>query len=209
MNARELLVLSPVMPVLVIDDLSQAVPLARALVGGGIRVLEVTLRTAAALDAIRAIAEQVPEAVVGAGTILNVDDLAAARAAGAQFGISPGATPALLRAGMIEGWPYLPGATTASEVMVARDAGYTTLKFFPAEAAGGCAMLKSLHGPLPDIRFCPTGGITVESARNYLALPNVGCVGGSWLAPKAHLKSSDWNAIRSLAQQAAALRIKT
>ncbi|HEY1077687.1 MAG TPA: bifunctional 4-hydroxy-2-oxoglutarate aldolase/2-dehydro-3-deoxy-phosphogluconate aldolase [Fontimonas sp.] len=206
MNARELLGLSPVMPVLVIDDPAHAVPLARALVAGGVRVLEVTLRTTTALAAIRAIAEQVPEAVVGAGTILTVDDLAAARDAGAQFGISPGATAALLRAGLIQGWPYLPGAATASEVMTGRDAGYSTLKFFPAEAAGGTALLKSLAGPLPDIRFCPTGGITPESARRYLALPNVGCVGGSWLAPPELLARGDWDGIRRLAAAAAALR---
>ncbi len=206
MNARELLRISPVMPVLVIDDLAHAAPLARALVDGGIRVLEVTLRTAVALDAIHAIATQVPDAIVGAGTILNLKDLAAAREAGAGFGISPGATPELLREGMIKGWPYLPGAMTPGEVMAARDAGYDTLKFFPAEAAGGCAMLKAIHGPFPEIRFCPTGGITPALAKNYLALPNVGCVGGSWLAPPALLNAGDWNAIRALAKEAAALR---
>ncbi len=208
MNARELLCISPVMPVLVIEDLAHAVPLARALVDGGIRVLEVTLRTAVALDAIRAIAAQVPDAIVGAGTILSFTDLAAARAAGARFGISPGATPELLREGRIEDWPYLPGAMTPGEVMAARDAGYDTLKFFPAEAAGGCAMLKAIHGPLPDIRFCPTGGITPDNAKNYLALPNVSCVGGSWLAPATHMQRGDWNTVRLLAQEAAALRVK-
>ncbi len=206
MNARELLGLSPVMPVLVIDELAHAVPLVRALVDGGIRVLEVTLRTAAALEAIRAIAAEVPDAVVGAGTILNAGDLHAARAAGARFGISPGSTGELLRAGSIADWPYLPGATTASEVMAARDAGYDTLKFFPAEAAGGSAMLKSLYGPLPDIRFCPTGGITFANAPAYLALPNVGCVGGSWLASAANLQAGNWELIRQLARDAAALR---
>lgn len=206
MNARELLELGPVMPVLVIDDAAQAVPLARALVDGGIRVLEVTLRTAAALDAIRAIADAVPDAVVGAGTILNSVDLRNARAAGARFGISPGATAELLRDGAIAGWPFLPGAMTPSEVLAARDAGYDTLKFFPAEAAGGRAMLKAIHGPLPDIRFCPTGGITPALAQEYLALPNVACVGGSWLAPPALLAAQDWRAIRELAREAAALR---
>lgn len=206
MNARELLKLSPVMPVLVIDEPAHAVPLARALVDGGIHVLEVTLRTAAALDAIRLIAEQVPDAVVGAGTILNGMDLRNARAAGARFGISPGATADLLREGLIEGWPFLPGAMTPSEVMTARDAGYDTLKFFPAEAAGGRAMLKAIHGPLPNLRFCPTGGITPALAKEYLALPNVGCVGGSWLAPPALLSVGDWDAIRALAREAAALR---
>lgn len=206
MNARELLALSPVMPVLVIEKPEHAVPLARALVDGGIRVLEVTLRTATALEAIRLIAEQVPDAVVGAGTILNTGDLRNARTAGARFGISPGATAELLREGRIEEWPFLPGASTPSEVMTARDAGYDTLKFFPAEAAGGCAMLKSLQGPLPDIRFCPTGGITPALAKEYLALPNVGCVGGSWLAPPALLAARDWSAIRKLAADAADLR---
>jgi 2-dehydro-3-deoxyphosphogluconate aldolase/(4S)-4-hydroxy-2-oxoglutarate aldolase len=205
MNAHDLLKTGPVMPVIVIDDVAHAVPLARALVAGGVRVLEVTLRTPAGLEAIRAIAREVPEAIVGAGTILNTRDLEQARAAGARFGVSPGATPELLKAARIEGWPYLPGVATASEAMLALDAGYSVLKFVPAQQAGGTAMLRALHGPLPQVRFCPTGGITLASAPEFLVLPNVACVGGSWLTPAKLVQTQDWDDITRLAAEAAAL----
>jgi 2-dehydro-3-deoxyphosphogluconate aldolase / (4S)-4-hydroxy-2-oxoglutarate aldolase len=203
MNALDLLKIGPVMPVIVIEDAAQAVPLAKALVAGGVRVLEVTLRTPAAAESIRAIAREVPDAIVGAGTILNPHDLELARQAGARFGVSPGATPELLAAA--RGWPYLPGVATPSDVMAALAAGYSVLKFFPAQQAGGVAMLKALHGPFPQLVFCPTGGITPATAPDFLALPNVACVGGSWLTPGALLKSQDWVGITRLAAQAAAL----
>ncbi|MBL8481112.1 MAG: bifunctional 4-hydroxy-2-oxoglutarate aldolase/2-dehydro-3-deoxy-phosphogluconate aldolase [Rhodocyclaceae bacterium] len=206
MNARQILAASPVMPVIVIEQLERAVPLARALVEGGIRVLEVTLRTPVALAAIHAIAAELPEAIVGAGTITRPEELRAARAAGARFGVSPGATPALLAAARDAAWPFLPGVMTPSEVMAARDAGFDTLKLFPAQQAGGLGMLKALAGPLPDLCFCPTGGISLETAPEFLALPNVGCVGGSWLAPADLVARADWDGIRRLARAAAALR---
>lgn len=205
MNAREMLALGPVMPVLVIEDGAQAVPLARALFEGGVRVLEVTLRSTAALAAIRAIAAEVPGVVVGAGTLRSAADIAAARAAGAQFGVSPGATSELLRAGRIDGWPFLPGVMTPSEIIAAHDAGYDTLKFFPAESAGGWRTVKAYYGPFPDLRFCPTGGIDEKAAPAYLALPNVNCVGGSWLTPSSLTATGDWDAVRRLAERAAAL----
>ena len=205
MNVHDLLRAAPVMPVIVIDDAAQAVPLARALVEGGIRVLEVTLRTPAALQAIRAIAKEVPDAIVGAGTIINAHDLQQAREAGARFGVSPGATPELLALGRAGDWPYLPGVMTPSDLMAALAAGYNTLKFFPAAQAGGIPMLKALGGPFPQVTFCPTGGITPATAPDYLALPNVACVGGSWLTPAALLHARDWPAITKLAAQAAAL----
>ena len=205
MNVHDLLRAAPVMPVIVIDDAAQAVPLARALVAGGIRVLEVTLRTPAALQAIRAIAKEVPDAIVGAGTIINAHDLQQAREAGAQFGVSPGATPELLALGRAGDWPYLPGVMTPSDLMAALAAGYNTLKFFPAAQAGGIPMLKALGGPFPQVTFCPTGGITPATAPDYLALPNVACVGGSWLTPAALLHARDWAGITKLAAQAAAL----
>lgn len=197
---------SPVMPVVVIDDATQAVPLARALLAGGIRGIEITLRTPAALDAIRAVNAEVPEMATGAGTVLSRADLEAAARAGAHFAVSPGSTPPLLAAAAAQDLPWLPGAATASEVMMLREAGYRLLKFFPATAAGGAALLKSLHGPLPDVHFCPTGGIAVGSAPGWLALPNVICVGGSWLAPADRMHAADWGAIEALARQAAALR---
>ncbi len=205
MNVHELLRAGPVMPVIVIDDAAQAVPLARALVDGGVRVLEVTLRTPAALEAIRAIAREVPDAIVGAGTILNPADLQSARDAGAQFGVSPGATPALLQAAHAAGWPFLPGVMTPSDLIAALAAGYATVKFFPAAQAGGVPMLKALGGPFPQVSFCPTGGITLATAPDYLALPNVACVGGSWLTPASLLHARDWAGITKLAAQAAAL----
>ncbi|WP_020650199.1 bifunctional 4-hydroxy-2-oxoglutarate aldolase/2-dehydro-3-deoxy-phosphogluconate aldolase [Solimonas variicoloris] len=196
----------PVMPVIVIDRLESAVPLARALVDGGVCVLEVTLRTPVALAAIRAIAAAVPEAIVGAGTILNEQDLAAAQAAGARFGVSPGATPSLLRAVRAGGLPFLPGVMTPSDIVAALGEGFSAVKFFPAVPAGGVEMLKAFAGPFPQLRFCPTGGISAANARDFLALPNVDCIGGSWLAPKARVEAGDWAAITALAREAAMLR---
>lgn len=201
-----ILAASPVMPVIVLKRLDDAIPLARALVGGGIRVLEVTLRTAVALDAIRRIRDALPDAIVGAGTVTRAEDLAAAHRAGAAFAVSPGLTPELIECGRKAPIPFLPGVMTPSEAMAARDAGFTRLKLFPAQQAGGIGMLKAMAGPLPDLRFCPTGGITAASAMEYLSLPNVACIGGSWLAPDALLEAADWNGVTRLAQAAAALR---
>ncbi len=203
-RALELCRLAPVIPVLVIDDIAHARPLAEALVRGGLPVLEVTLRTPVALEAIARMSE-VAGGVVGAGTLLTPDDVAAAKAAGALFGVSPGATDRLLDAAEAEDLPMLPGAATATEAMRLLERGYTTQKFFPAEASGGAAALKSLASPLPQITFCPTGGIDAAGAPRYLALPNVVCVGGSWVAPKARLAVGDWDAITELARAAAAL----
>ncbi|MFH9246878.1 bifunctional 4-hydroxy-2-oxoglutarate aldolase/2-dehydro-3-deoxy-phosphogluconate aldolase [Streptomyces lydicus] len=197
--------LAPVIPVVVLDDAADAVPLARALVAGGLPAIEVTLRTPAALDAIRAIAEEVPEAVVGAGTVLTPEHVDAAGAAGARFLVSPGWSPRLLRAMRVCGLPFLPGVSTASEVVTLLDEGVTELKFFPAEAAGGTAYLKSLAAPLPQARFCPTGGIGLASAPAYLALPNVACVGGTWMLPADALAAKDWDRVRRLAKEAAEL----
>jgi 2-dehydro-3-deoxyphosphogluconate aldolase / (4S)-4-hydroxy-2-oxoglutarate aldolase len=196
----------PVIPVIVIDQLAHAVPLAKALVAGGVKVLEVTLRTPVALDAIAAIAKEVPEAIVGAGTLRTAADAAAARQAGSRFAVSPGFTPELARACEAQGLPLLPGVSTASEVMMAADAGYRFLKLFPATAVGGTNLLKALAGPFPDIAFCPTGGITVQTAPDFLALPNVKVCGGSWLTPGDAVKSGDWARITRLAQEAGALR---
>ncbi|KPQ08249.1 MAG: bifunctional 2-dehydro-3-deoxyphosphogluconate aldolase / (4S)-4-hydroxy-2-oxoglutarate aldolase Eda [Rhodobacteraceae bacterium HLUCCA12] len=195
---------APVIPVLVIDDPRHAAPLAQALVAGGLPVLEVTLRTPAALEAIAAIAD-VPGAIVGAGTVLGGHDAARAQAAGAAFAVSPGATPALVAACVARGLPLLPGAATASEVMALLDDGYRMLKFFPAQAAGGTALLRAWHSPLPRVRFCPTGGIGPANASDYLALPNVACVGGSWVAPEKMVKDGDWDGITRLARETAAL----
>lgn len=200
-----LLSLVPVVPVVVIDDLSHAVPVARALVAGGLPVIELTLRTPVALDAIRAIAEQVPEILVGAGTIVAPGQAKEALDAGAQFLVSPGATPSLLEAMAGTGLPFLPGTATVSEVLAVLEAGFTELKFFPAEASGGAAFLKSIASPVPAARFCPTGGITAASAPSYLSLPNVGCVGGSWLTPADALAAGDWARVETLARAAAAL----
>ncbi|MEO1239256.1 MAG: bifunctional 4-hydroxy-2-oxoglutarate aldolase/2-dehydro-3-deoxy-phosphogluconate aldolase [Pseudomonadota bacterium] len=196
--------LAPVIPVLVIEDATTASDLAHALVAGGLPVLEVTLRTPAALDVIRAMAE-VEGGVVGAGTLLSPGDVAAAKDAGALFGVSPGATPQLLQAAEDADLPLLPGAATASEAMSLLERGYAAQKFFPAEAAGGPAFLGSLASPLPQITFCPTGGINLAKARDYLALPNVRCVGGSWVAPKDKIAAGDWAGIEALAAEAAAL----
>lgn len=196
---------SAVIPVIAIDDIHQAVPLARALVAGGIRVLEVTLRTAHGLPAIRLIAEQVPEAIVGVGTLTQPDEFVAARDAGAVFGVSPGLTAALIAAAKSSGLPLLPGVMTPSEVMAAREQGFRQLKLFPAMQAGGVGMLNAISGPLGDILFCPTGGISVETAPQFLALKNVACVGGSWLTPKDAIAAGDWAHITALAKVASAL----
>lgn len=196
--------LAPVIPVLVIDDADIARPLAEALVAGGLPALEVTLRTPAALDAIEEMS-RVEGGVVGAGTLLTRKDVAAAKAAGALFGVSPGATDALLSAAEELDLPLLPGAATATEAMRLLERGYTVQKFFPAEASGGAPALKAIAGPLPQIRFCPTGGITLATAPSYLSLGNTVCVGGSWVVPKNLLENRDWDGIERLAREAAAL----
>ena len=204
-ESRSLLDRVPVVPVVVVDDLAHAVPVARALVAGGVPVIELTLRTPVALEAIRAIAAEVPEILVGAGTVLTPGQAKEAHDAGAQFLVSPGATPALL-AGMAEtGLPFLPGTATVSEVLAVLETGLTEMKFFPAEASGGAAFLSSIGSPVPAARFCPTGGITAASAPSYLSLGNVGCVGGSWLTPKDALAAGDWARVERLAREAAAL----
>jgi 2-dehydro-3-deoxyphosphogluconate aldolase/(4S)-4-hydroxy-2-oxoglutarate aldolase len=197
---------APVVPVVVIHELAHAVPLARALVAGGTPAIEVTLRTPVALDAIRAIAAEVEGAMVGAGTVLTPRDLAAVARAGARFAVSPGCTPALLDAAAYSTVPLLPGAATASEVMALLERGYNLQKCFPAAAIGGVALLKAWAGPLAAARFCPTGGITADNARDYLALPNVMCVGGSWLTPGPALAAGDWQSIEALARSASRLR---
>ena len=194
-----------VIPVIAIDDPEHAVPLAKALVAGGICVLEVTLRTAHGLAAIRAMAE-VPGAIVGVGTLTQPEEFAAARDAGAVFGVSPGLTTALIAASKASGLPLLPGVMTPSEVMAAREAGYRQLKLFPAVPAGGVGMLNAIGGPLPDVTFCPTGGISIATAPQFLACKNVACVGGSWLTPKDAILAGDWAHITELARAAAALR---
>lgn len=196
---------APVIPVIVLDDVAQAVPLARALVAGGIRMLEVTLRTSAALACVQAIAREVPEAVVGAGTVRSAADAEAAREAGARFAVSPGFTVTVGRACRDLGLPLLPGVATGSEIMQAQEEGYTQLKFFPAMQAGGVAMLKAWSGPFGEVVFCPTGGVSAANASELLALPNVACVGGSWLTPAAALAASDWGRITALAREAASL----
>jgi len=206
MNTLELASHGPVIPVIVIDRLEDAVPLARALVEGGVRVLEVTLRTPVALSAIEAMAREVPGAIVGAGTIRSAADARAAKQAGAVFGVSPGYTVEVGAACRDIGLPLLPGVATASEVMAAQADGLSFLKFFPATAAGGIPMLKALGGPFPDVVFCPTGGITLQSAPEFLSLPNVKVCGGSWLTPADAVKSGDWGRITRLAAEAAALR---
>lgn len=195
----------PVIPVLTIEDVAQAVPLARALVEGGLPAIEITLRTSSALAAMEAVARDVPGAFVGAGTVLNREQLRDAQRAGAIFAVSPGATPSLLEAADVADMALLPGVATASEAMVAQEAGYPFLKIFPAEAAGGVQFLKSLYGPLPRLKFCPTGGIDLAKAKDYLALPNVLCVGGSWVVPQAVLQAGDFASIRNLAQEACRL----
>lgn len=199
--------LAPVIPVVVLDDAADAVPLARALVAGGLPAIEVTLRTPAALDAIRAIADGVPDAVVGAGTVLTPAAVTDSVAAGARFLVSPGWTDTLLTAMRVSGVPFLPGVSTTSEVVALLERGVTEMKFFPAEAAGGTAYLKSLSSPLPQAAFCPTGGITAESAPSYLALPNVRCVGGTWMLPADAIAAKDWDRVAALAREASTLRL--
>ncbi len=200
-----LLDLAPVVPVVVIEDAADAVPLARALVAGGLPAIEVTLRTPAALDAIRAIAGAVPDAVVGAGTVITPEQVTVAVAAGARFLVSPGWTDVLLEAMKASGVPFLPGVSTTSEVVALLERGVREMKFFPAQAAGGTAYLRSLAGPLPQARFCPTGGIGPANAPDYLALPNVGCVGGTWMLPADAVAARDWGRVESLARAAAGL----
>ncbi len=200
-----LLSVAPVVPVVVIDDVDHAVPLARALVAGGLPIIEVTLRTPAALSAIREIAAEVPEILLGAGTVCTPAQVSHAAAADVDFLVSPGVTTGLLAAMLGSGLPFLPGTSSVSEVLAVLEAGVTEMKFFPAEASGGAPWLKAVSAPVPAARFCPTGGITAAGAPAYLALPNVGCVGGSWLTPKDALESGDWQRVATLAAEAAAL----
>jgi len=207
MRTLELMKLAPVVPVVVLDDAASAVPLARALVAGGLRVIEVTLRTEAALEGIRRIAAEVPDAVVGAGTVVAPDQAKEAAGAGARFLVSPGCTDTLRPAMADTGLPFLPGVSTASEAMALLEHGVTELKFFPAVPAGGASYLKALAGPLPGLSFCPTGGITLTNAPDFLTLPNVPCVGGTWLTPADAVASADWARIERLAAEAAALAV--
>lgn len=196
----------PVIPVLLIDKVKHAVPLARALAKGGLPAIEITLRTAAALDAIRAVASEVPEAIVGAGTILNAKQYEDAAKAGSRFIVSPGVTKYIIAAANDSDVPLLPAAITPSEMLALREEGYTHLKFFPAEQAGGAPFLKAMSSPLAGTFFCPTGGISLANAKTYLSLPNVICVGGSWVAPKELVEAGDWDAITKLASEAAGLK---
>lgn len=200
---HDLLHFGPVIPVITIANLDHAVPLARALVAGGLRLLEVTLRTPAGLDAAAAIARAVPEAVVGVGTVLTPEDLDRSRDAGAQFALSPGATPALLEAAAKGGLPFMPGVATASELMLAMAHGFDVVKFFPAATAGGIPALRALGGPFPQARFCPTGGVSAANLQEWLAVPSVVAVGGSWLTPDDDLRAAQWDAITERARQAA------
>ncbi|WP_284163049.1 bifunctional 4-hydroxy-2-oxoglutarate aldolase/2-dehydro-3-deoxy-phosphogluconate aldolase [Frigidibacter sp. SD6-1] len=204
LKAAEICALAPIVPVLVIEDVSRAEGLARALVAGGLPALEVTLRTPAALEAIQIMAD-VEGGVVGAGTLLTPADVKAAKKAGARFGVSPGATDSLLKACEDEGLPLLPGAVTATEVMGLLEKGYTVQKFFPAETSGGAAAIRALGGPIPQVRFCPTGGISMKNVGDYLKLKNILCCGGSWVAPADAVMSGDWARIEALAREAAAL----
>jgi 2-dehydro-3-deoxyphosphogluconate aldolase/(4S)-4-hydroxy-2-oxoglutarate aldolase len=204
-TGRDLLSISPVIPVIVVDDAADAVPLARALARGGVRIMEITLRTAAGLAAIERVAAEVPETTVGAGTVTTPEEAAAARRAGARFIVTPGATDRLTDAVLDTGLPLLAGASTLTEILRLRERGQQVAKFFPAEASGGVAYLRAVAGPVPDMCFCPTGGIGPANAADYLALSNVGCVGGSWLTPGAAVRSGDWPAIERLAAGAAAL----
>lgn len=203
-TSEEIFSQGPVVPVLVIKDVEHAVPLAKALIAGGIRVLEVTLRTDAALEVIAKIAKEVPEAIIGAGTVTNREQLQQVIDAGAKFAISPGLTTDLLKAGNEGSIALIPGISSISELMTALDHGYTHLKFFPAEASGGVKALKAIGGPFPNIKFCPTGGISPSNYNDYLALPSVRCAGGSWLAPEEAMANGDWDKITELAKQAVA-----
>lgn len=206
MDMATIAALAPVVPVLTIERVGDAVPLARALVRGGIPALEVTLRTEAALEAIARIAAEVPEAVVGAGTVRSPQQLEAARGAGARFAVSPGCTATLLQAARETGTAFLPGVQTVSEAMALADWGYRLLKLFPADAAGGMRWLQAVRGPLPELQFCPTGGVGADTAPAFLLLANVACVGGSWLAPRDAVAAGDWERIERLAAQAATLK---
>jgi len=205
MTIEDILALSPVLPVVTLRRVEQAVPLARALVAGGLRAVEITLRTPEALAGAREIAREVHEIVLGVGTVLSPKDLRDAEDAGAAFAVSPGVTPDLLEHARDMRLPYLPAVATASDLMAAMERGFTTFKFFPASVAGGPAAIKALGGPFPGVRFCPTGGIGLATARDYLALPNVLCVGGSWMAPDEALDAGDFARIEALAREAAAL----
>ena len=206
MNTLELASHGPVIPVIVLHDPDHAVPLAEALVQGGVRVLDVTLRTPVALRCLEAIARQVPQAILGAGTVRSAADARAAQAAGARFAVSPGYTEAVGTACQALGLPLLPGVATASELMAAQDGGHHFVKFFPATAAGGIPMLKALAGPFPEVSFCPTGGVTPQNAPEFLALPQVKVCGGTWLTPQEAVQARDWARITRLAQETARLR---
>lgn len=205
MNIRQILSLAPVIPVITIRDVAHAAPLAEALVKGGLTVLEVTLRSGAALESISIMRRAVPQAIVGVGTLAQPAQFRQADAAGAQFGVSPGLTPELAAAAGTVSWPLLPGIMTPSELIAARAQGYTSLKLFPAQQAGGIGMLTALNAVFPDVLFCPTGGISRQTAPDFLALPNVACVGGSWVVPEDALAGGDWARIEALARDAATL----
>jgi 2-dehydro-3-deoxyphosphogluconate aldolase/(4S)-4-hydroxy-2-oxoglutarate aldolase len=205
MNIRSTLALAPVVPVLTIEHVDHAVPLARALCAGGLRVLEVTLRTPACLPSIEAMRKAVPDAVVGVGTLTRAQDFVAAGKAGAQFGVSPGLTEQIADAARSASFPLLPGIMTPTELIAGLHWGFDTFKLFPAQQAGGINMLRALAGPFPDVVFCPTGGISRATAPEFLALPNVACVGGSWVAPADRIRAGDWAAIEALAHDAASL----
>ncbi len=204
-SAEQILTTGPVVPVIVVNKLEHAVPMAKALVAGGVRVLEVTLRTPVAMDALRAMIKEVPEAIVGAGTVINTQQLQEVTEAGAQFVISPGVTESLLKAAIEGPVPLIPGISTVSELMTGMDYGLREFKFFPAEANGGVKALQAIAGPFPQVRFCPTGGISAQTAPQFLHLPNVLCVGGSWLTTPALLQTRDWDAIERLAREASVL----
>lgn len=206
MNIAAIAAVAPVIPVLTIERAETAVPLARALVKGGLPVLEITLRTEAALEALRAIVAEVPEAIVGAGTVLNPAQLEQVQRAGARFAVSPGCTAALAAAARSSGLPFLPGVQTVSEAMKLADQGFQLLKFFPADAAGGMTWLQAVGAPLAGLSFCPTGGITAGTAPSYLALANVACVGGSWVAPRVAVATGDWQSVERLAAAASTLK---
>lgn len=206
MNVLQIMRTGPVIPVIVVEKIERAVPLARALVAGGVRVLELTLRTPVALQAIEAIAREVEGAIIGVGTITRPEDFDLSTKAGAVFGVSPGLTPVLASAAKDSALPLLPGVMTPSDVITARAAGFSELKLFPAQQAGGIGMLRALAGPFPDVTFCPTGGVSAATAPDFLALPNVACVGGSWLTPRDAIDAGDWSRITALAREATALQ---
>lgn len=205
LEIRDIMATSPVVPVLVIEDAANAVPLAKALYAGGLKVLEITLRTDAALASISAIRDELPDAIVGAGTVIDAKTLQAAEKAGSQFFVSPGLTDSLIDAARYSSVPLLPGVATPTEAMRLYEMGFNALKFFPAEAAGGTAMLKAISGPLPQLAFCPTGGVNPDNAASYLALSNVHCVGGSWMAPAKLVNEKKWDEIEAMAKVAASL----